>query len=952
MDEFENLYADELEALNDIDDYSSLSPKPRRSLQFTTPKCKQIPDASSLSLDDNPLLPMPASPAITKGNSNNKLCQKRVRNQNECQADSDLEYNDEEFTESVAAPRAKRSRAGWDQPDETDLWDGCIETSPTAKHKYVNDKIVNGLKRSDVNAVIEPSSPDCRIVEKILEQRNKNLKRELKVDQEQTKNDMLLEDYDFERSRVFKRIPSTLYLPATGTDGSRAYMNIRDEASYNLQLDVIGKNLKGSNLLTVPISTLKEQLEEERRNQLLSVSQTLSEVVHRQLEEDQELIGDNTGLQQRLLWVDKYAPHQYTDLLSEESINRSLLHWLKMWDYVVFDKELPVKQNKKKEEPKKFKKKNRLEVNEELDKYKRPLQKVALLCGPPGLGKTTLAHIIAKHAGYNVVEMNASDDRSVDVFKEKIESATQMKAVFGVNPRPNCLIIDEIDGAPQAAINVLLNVVKKSDVPDDTKKKKKEDANMLRRPIICICNDQYVPALRQLRQNALLLHFPQTDSAKLAGRLYEVSKVEKFKSDMNALLVLCEKTDNDIRSCLNTLQFIYSQCKELTMKNIQSVTIGQKDSHKSLFSVWYDVMSMPRPRRNKFVNIHEESDMDIVLNTSPAARFQNILSIVHGTGEYDKLAQGLFENYLDCKFKDPYMAGVSLATEWLCFTDELSEYIQHKQNYSLMSYLPYLFVTFHFLFASNVPPKIQYPHSFGENFQKRVKCENIVSSMMSDMAPGIRTFINVPSIVQEILPPLMDIIQPTFRPVNTQLYSKKEKEDLAQLVKTMICFNLTYQQEKMPDGQYNYVLDLHVDEVVKYPGMKQHKQLSYASKQLVAREVELEKMRRSEMARAPKVECEVEKAPTGPASKRDECKTPHVPSHLQRLTAKPLGKPEETQIKDFFGRLIKKAAPEEEASKLVSESAKTNMLVTDIWFHFQGGYSNAVRRNVRVKEFL
>ena len=29
------------------------------------------------------------------------------------------------------------------------------------------------------------------------------------------------------------------------------------------------------------------------------------------------------------------------------------------------------------------------------------------MCGPPGLGKTTLAHIVAKHAGYNVVEMNA-----------------------------------------------------------------------------------------------------------------------------------------------------------------------------------------------------------------------------------------------------------------------------------------------------------------------------------------------------------------------------------------------------------------------------------------------------------------------------------------------------------------------------------------------------------------
>ena len=29
------------------------------------------------------------------------------------------------------------------------------------------------------------------------------------------------------------------------------------------------------------------------------------------------------------------------------------------------------------------------------------------MSGPPGLGKTTLAHIVAKHAGYNVVEMNA-----------------------------------------------------------------------------------------------------------------------------------------------------------------------------------------------------------------------------------------------------------------------------------------------------------------------------------------------------------------------------------------------------------------------------------------------------------------------------------------------------------------------------------------------------------------
>ena len=31
---------------------------------------------------------------------------------------------------------------------------------------------------------------------------------------------------------------------------------------------------------------------------------------------------------------------------------------------------------------------------------------------------------------------------------------------------------------------------------------------------------------------------------------------------------------------------------------------------------------------------------------------------------------------------------------------------------------------------------------------------------------------------------------------------------------------------------------------------------------------------------------------------------------------------------------------------------KTDLLATDIWFHFQVGYSNAVRRNVRVKDFF
>ena len=37
--------------------------------------------------------------------------------------------------------------------------------------------------------------------------------------------------------------------------------------------------------------------------------------------------------------------------------------------------------------------------------------------------------MIANHAGYNVVEMNASDDRSLEAFRTKLDSATQMRSV-------------------------------------------------------------------------------------------------------------------------------------------------------------------------------------------------------------------------------------------------------------------------------------------------------------------------------------------------------------------------------------------------------------------------------------------------------------------------------------------------------------------------------------------
>lgn len=748
--------------------------------------------------------------------------------------------------------------------------------------------------------------------------------------------------------KVYRRVPDGEFQAVTAADGSRFYLRKVEVSKKVVGVDKSGQALGTAGLCGMPFHQLT-QLAQGEMNRLATAA------VSREGEDSGVESGEEDA--QTELWVEKFRPRSYIDLLSDDGTNRTLLMWLKLWDKLVFNKERKVKPKKEEDDEKvKFTSNALPEVQEEIDSVGRPMQRIALLHGPPGLGKTTLAHIVAKHAGYKVVEMNASDDRSVEAFKKKLESSTQMRSVVTDDQRPNCLVIDEIDGAPAVTINYLVAAINGI---QEKKKKGGGKAHILR-PIICICNELYTPALRPLRQLALVVAFPPTLPTRLAGRLKEITATEKLKTDLSALLALCKKTDNDIRSCLSTLQFFRKRGKQLRAVDLANTNLGSKDSQRSLFSVWDDLFSIPRA--DKVDTMAELGNTKKEAANTVGARYRSILGIVQSCGEYDRLIQGVFENYLNIKFKDNNMAGVVKGLDWFSHFDLLHREMLHGQVWALMGHFPYALVASHLLFASNIKQRISFPTQETEAKNNLLKSQNVLASVVGEMLPSARVYSTNTALVRELLPAILAVVQPSLRPVNTQLFSAKEKAELANVVSVHIAYNITYQQERdMETGQYVYKMDPDVESVVCFPGTKRLVNLTYGIKQLIAHEIELEKMRRIDAAIAAStdsstISSQPRSGGSAPASARNtpvkdvEMElTPRgskkTTSHLQKLSAKPM-EIKERVATDFFGRAIKI-----DHAKLLKK--KENEIVkSDIWFKFKEGYSNAVRRNLKMKELM
>ncbi|XP_042886240.1 replication factor C subunit 1-like isoform X3 [Penaeus japonicus] len=288
-----------------------------------------------------------------------------------------------------------------------------------------------------------------------------------------------------------------------------------------------------------------------------------------------------------LMWVDKYKPANIKNIIgqqSEKSNVKKLLLWLQNWHKNQFG-------GKKLQRPSPWAKDDN-----------GAFFKAALLSGPPGVGKTTTAHMVCREAGFDFIELNASDARSKRTLDQVVSELLSNKTLAGFTKSndqssistKHALVMDEVDGMSgnedRGGVQELITLIKKSKIP-----------------IITMCNDRNHPKIRSLANHCFDLRFYKPRVEQIRGPMMSICFREGIKIKPDALDQIIIGSNQDIRQILHHLSMWSANDKNLQVDDMKrEAEKAKKDFKMGPWDVCKKVFS---ESDHKTMSLYDKSDL-------------------------------------------------------------------------------------------------------------------------------------------------------------------------------------------------------------------------------------------------------------------------------------------------------------------------------------------------------